>query len=125
MELGPQFPKVDPGRHANGYSAGKDIHSAIGQNKKPDYHPKHAKGIEPPAPVQAKAPKPPAAAKVNVAKAPTKADGSGEGGTGKPGNATPRAAQRQHGYYHHHTEGMTERMHSMVGFQGDNGRTVA
>lgn len=117
MELGPQFPKIDSGKHANGYSAGKDINSAIGQNKKPPYQPKHAAGNPVPVAEKAAVTKP-----VAPARTPEKAS------VRTPVSDKPVNKQQTsppHRFYHHHGHGMTENMHALVGFQGDNGRTVA
>lgn len=124
MELGPQFPQQDPGRHANGYSAGKDIHSVIGQNKRKPYTPKHSKEIPPPAPkAAASTPKVTKASPAQV-KTPAKAANSDKKPAGKT-NSMGKEGPYLHRQMHQHTAGLTENMHALVGFQGDHGRTVA
>lgn len=113
MELtGPQF----TGKHAAPYSGNTDLQKLAGTMKpKTPYVAKHA------APAQA--PKPPATKTPTTAKTPTRIDNSKGGQTGKAGSATPR--NMHNAYYHHQHHSATDQMTALVGFQGDQGRTVA
>ena len=114
--LGPQFPRTDTGKHGGSYSAGKDIHLSLSANQT-GYTGKHRASLD--------APKPP-----TQSKPPTRTDPNTRGTTGKPGDARPRPSQhrvsQEHLMYHqHHTSSPSDEMLGLVGFQGNNGRTVA